>query len=121
MVVALRRIVHVRSIPRENSSSKVASSGGRSHAAAHVVPGEGGQVPKVEDERVAQGDRLGEPAPGRETRRSDRCAPTRRSAGPRSSRPCDGDSFRSRRSSLPNPRGPWWRLDCSRTMPCATG
>ena len=33
---------------------------------AHVVPGEGGEVPDIEDERVAQRDRLGEEGPGRE-------------------------------------------------------
>ena len=67
MVVALRRIVHVGVDPaREQLVEGRVERRPLQHATAHVVPGEGGQVPEVEDERVAQRDRLGEPALWRE-------------------------------------------------------
>ena len=100
MVVAVGRIVHVGVDPaREQLVEGRVERGPLQHAAAHVVPGEGGQVPEVEDERVAQRDRLGKPASGREDL-EDPIGSRPRVGQPVRNRLDHVDSFRARSGAL---------------------
>ncbi len=67
MVVAVGRVVHIGiDAPREELVEPGVERGTAEQLPAHVVPGEGGQMAEIEDERVPERDRLGQPAAGRE-------------------------------------------------------
>ncbi len=67
MVVAPGGIVHVGiDAAREQLVEFAVEGGPAQQLVAHVVPREGGQVAEIEDERMAQGDRLGQPGARRE-------------------------------------------------------
>src|SRR2546430_11225474 len=119
MVVAAGGIVHVR----VDAAGEQVIEGGverwpLEQGAAHMVPCEGRQVPEVEDERVAQRDRLGEPA----VRRQHLEDPIRAC-------PCIGEPVRHHLNHV-IPSAPvvsssactWHSVHvaCRRTTPCAT-
>ena len=65
--VAVGRVVHVGiDAAGEELVERGVERGPREDAPADVVPGEGGEVPDIEDERVAQRDRRSEEGLGRE-------------------------------------------------------